>query len=40
MRKLKKCEKCDNYTLKDKHCNKKTKLAGYKYIKVRSKKLK
>ena len=30
--KLKKCPSCKCYTLKDKHCNKDTKEAGYKFI--------
>jgi rRNA maturation protein Nop10 len=33
---LKKCGECGKYTLKEKHCNKKTREAGYKYIKVKS----
>ena len=37
MKLLKKCPKCGQYTLKDKHCNKKTGEAGYKYIKVKNK---
>lgn len=32
---LKKCVVCKEYTLKDKHCDKETKSAHYKFIKVR-----
>lgn len=33
---LKKCPKCNSYTLKEKHCSEKTKEAHYKFIKVKS----
>lgn len=36
MSKLKICQVCKKYTLKDKHCKKPTKQAGYKFIKVKS----
>ncbi len=32
---LKKCQKCNEYTLKKTHCKEKTKETGYKYIKVK-----
>lgn len=35
MQKLKKCQKCKNYTMKNEHCNEKTKEAGYKYLKLK-----
>lgn len=34
---LKKCPKCQEYTLKDKHCEK-TESAHYKFIKLRDEK--
>jgi rRNA maturation protein Nop10 len=33
--KLKKCQVCNSYTLKESHCNKPTKDAHYKFIKIR-----
>jgi len=32
---LRKCEVCKKYTLKQEHCKLPTKQAGYKFIKVR-----
>lgn len=37
--KLKKCLVCKNYTLKSEHCDKETKDAHYKYIRVKSESL-
>lgn len=34
--KLRKCQKCGKYTLKQEHCNKPTKQAGYKFIKSKT----
>jgi rRNA maturation protein Nop10 len=39
MNRLKKCQKCKEYTLKEEHCNQATKEAGYKYIKLRNAKI-
>ena len=36
--KLKICQVCKKYTMKDQHCNKETKQAGYKFVKVKSEK--
>lgn len=33
---LKKCQVCNQYTLKSKHCNQVTKDAHYKFVKVKS----
>lgn len=35
MNKLKKCQVCKSYTMKSEHCEKETKDAGYKFIKVK-----
>jgi rRNA maturation protein Nop10 len=35
MTKLKKCEICKSYTLKNEHCKTQTKDAHYKFIKIR-----
>lgn len=34
--KLKKCSKCNSYTLKEEHCDEKTKDAHYKFVRVKS----
>ncbi len=34
--KLKKCQVCGNYTLKQEHCEKETKQSGYKFIKPKT----
>ncbi len=36
MNRVKQCQKCKNYTLKEEHCGEKTKETGYKYIKLRN----
>ena len=34
--KLKKCLKCNLYTLKEEHCSEKTKDAHYKFVRVKN----
>ena len=38
MNKLKKCQVCGSYTLRQQHCGKETKQAGYKFVKVKTEK--